>query len=88
MEAFNIPAKFMETAAGSSDFPSNAEFVKDEAVIPWRDVECNTPCKVLQLDKVTTKWQQRYELQKLDNTVVNAWATEIIKENVRRICMS
>ena len=36
------------------EIPSNAEFIKDEAVITWRDVEGNMPFKVLQLDEVAT----------------------------------
>ena len=35
MEAVNFPAEFQETAAGYSNFPSNAEFVNyEENVIP------------------------------------------------------
>ena len=82
MEAVNIPAEFMETAAGSSDLPSNAEFVKYKAAIPWRDVECNVSFKVLQLDEVPTVNDKKdiiVKLQKPDNSVVNAWTVKIIK---------
>ena len=63
----------------SCSLPSNAEFVKDEAAIPW---EYNVPFKVLQLDEVTTvngDKQMIVKMQKPDNTDVNAWATKIIK---------
>ena len=74
MEAVNFPTEFLETAAGSSDFPSNAEFAKDEAAFPWRDVECNVPFKMLQLFEVTTvngHKEMVVNLQKRDNTVIN-----------------
>ena len=81
----------MEDIAGDissnsdDDFPSNAEFVKDEEkAIPWRDVECNVPFKVLQMDEVTTVNGKAMivKLQKRDNTIVKAWTTKIIKENL------
>ena len=62
MEAVNVPAD------DSVDFPSNAEFLED--AIPWKDVECNMPFKVLQSDEVTTVNGQDMivKLQKRDNT--------------------
>ena len=55
--------------------------------IPWRDVECNIPFKVLQLDEVTTVKGRELivKLQKRDNTIVKAWTTKIIKENLLRV---
>ena len=73
MEVVNFPAEFLETAAVSSDFPSNAEFVKDgEKAILWRDVECNIQFNVLQLDEVTTVNGAKeviFMLHKRDNPV-------------------
>ena len=84
MEAFNVPVEFMEDVV---DFPSNAEFMEEEErAIPWIDVECNIPFKGLQLYEVTTfnGKDMIVKLQKRDNTIVKAWTTKIIKENLLR----
>ena len=78
MEAVNVPAD------DSVDFPSNAEFMED--AIPWRNVECNIQFKVLQLNEITTVNSQDMivKFQKCDNTIVKAWTTKIIRENLLR----
>ena len=45
-EAINFPnhEEFMEEVGVDNDFPTVAEFKKEEETpIPWRDVECNIP---------------------------------------------
>ena len=81
MEAANVPVEFMDDVV---DFLSNAEFM---GAIPWRDVECNIPLNVLQLDEITTVngKDMIVKLQKRDNTIVKAWSTKIIKENLLRV---
>ena len=84
MEAVNVPVEFMKDVV---DFSSNAEFMEDEEkAIPWRDVECNIPFKVLLLDEVTTVNGKNMivKLQKRDNTIVKARTREIIKYNLLR----
>ena len=74
-------------AADNNDSPRNAEFVKEEEnVIPWRDVEYNTPFKVLEMNKVTTANGKSMivKLQKRYNTTIKAWTTNIITENILR----
>ena len=68
MESVNFPSEFMD-AAGSSDFPSNAEIAKD------------VPFKVLQLEEVNGGKEMIIMLRIRERTVVTAWTTKIIKEN-------
>ena len=54
--AFPCEEEFMAEEAVNTDFPSNGEFAKaNEKAIPWREVECGTPFKVLETRGVSTK---------------------------------
>ena len=86
-EAISFPneEEFMEEAEVNNDFPSEAEFAKEEEnPIPWRDVECNIPFKVLEMNEISTINGNALivKMQKRDNTVIKAWTTNIIKENL------
>ena len=67
-------------------FPSIADFTKQQqnTVIPWREVICNTPLKVLETDEIMTVNGKALviTLQKSDNTIFKAWPTNMIGEDV------
>ena len=86
-EAINFPnhEEFMEEGGDNNDFPTLTEFEKEEErPIPWRDVECNIPFKVLEMNEISTVSGNALivKMQKRDNTIIKAWTTNIIKENL------
>ena len=92
-ELINFPDEedFMKEAVaekGGSGFPSIADFTKQQqqqnTVIPWREVEMNTPLKVLETDEIMTVNGKALviTLQKSDNTIFKAWPTNMIGEDV------
>ena len=88
-EAIDFPneKEFMEEVEDNNAFPSIAEFTKEEEKsIPWRDVECNIPFKVLEMNEISTVNGNALivKMQKSDNTIIKAWTTNIIKENLMK----
>ena len=76
-----------EAVVEDNDFPSIADFTKQKqqnTVIPWRDVICNTPLKVLEIDEIMTVKGKALiiTLQKPDNSIFKAWSTNIISEDL------
>ena len=66
-------------------FPCIADFTNQkQGTIPWREVEYNTPWKVLEIEEMMTVNGKKMvlTLQKQDSTIVKAWTTDIIKENL------
>ena len=86
-EVINFPnhEEFMEEVGQGNDFPTVAEFKKEEeTAIPWRDVECNIPLKVLETNEISTVNGNALivKMKKRDDTIIKAWATNTIKENL------
>ena len=88
-ELVNFPNEedFMKEAVGEdSGFPSIADFTKQRqnTVIPWREVICNTPLKVLEINEIMTVNGKALviTLQKSDNTIFKTWPTNMIGEDV------
>ena len=83
----NFPGEedFMVEALDNNDFPNIMEFTKQSRnMIPWRDVECNTPFKVLGINEITTVNGKAMvvTLQKQDNTTIKAWTTDIVRDEL------
>ena len=86
-EATSFPQdeEFMKEANINNDFPTMSEFeMEEEKPIPWRDVECNIPFKVLEMNETSTVNGNALivKMQKRDNVIVRAWTTNINKDNL------
>ena len=93
-EFINFPAEDDVMKEAVNDFPSIVDFTKQQqqqqqqqqrnTVIPWRDVECNTPLKVLEMNEIMTVNGKTWviTLQKPDNTIFKTWPTNLIEEDV------
>ena len=92
-EAINFPnhEEFMEEGRDNSEFPAVNEFEREEEpAIPWRNVECNIPFKVIEMNEVSTVNGNALivRMQRRDNVIVKAWTTNIIKENLLKMKQS
>ena len=69
----------------SEEFPSVEEFGEEDkeqfVTIPWREVDVNIPFEIINTRVVNTKNGDGMvmDLQKVDGTIVKAWATTLIK---------
>ena len=83
-EANNFPDQEDFIDEGN-EFPTVSEFEREEEnPIPWINVECNIPFKVLEMNEISTVNGNALivKMQRRDNVIVRAWTTNIIKENL------